>query len=164
MWIPVALLALHGSGRATWAVVTSIAAPSSLLCHHLRNREHERARVPPERFETHRAHLRSIAYRMLGSQTEADDAVQDVAASRPQRPHGRREPRGMANYRRIARVPRPTARASLPSRGINRIAASGRCTCAGATVKEPAQDVGGGRLVATVTDPDGNVLGLLQDQ
>jgi predicted enzyme related to lactoylglutathione lyase len=25
-------------------------------------------------------------------------------------------------------------------------------------------DVGGGRLVATVTDPDGNVLGLLQDQ
>jgi predicted enzyme related to lactoylglutathione lyase len=34
---------------------------------------------------------------------------------------------------------------------------------AGATVKEPAHDVGGGRLVATVTDPDGNVLGLLQD-
>jgi predicted enzyme related to lactoylglutathione lyase len=37
-------------------------------------------------------------------------------------------------------------------------------TAAGATVKEPARDVGGGRLVATVTDPDGNVLGLLQDQ
>ena len=36
-------------------------------------------------------------------------------------------------------------------------------TAAGATVKEPAHDVGGGRLVATVTDPDGNVLGLLQD-
>jgi predicted enzyme related to lactoylglutathione lyase len=35
---------------------------------------------------------------------------------------------------------------------------------AGATVKEPAHDVGGGRLVATVTDPDGNVLGLLQDR
>jgi predicted enzyme related to lactoylglutathione lyase len=35
---------------------------------------------------------------------------------------------------------------------------------AGATVKEPAHDVGGGRLVATFTDPDGNVLGLLQDQ
>ena len=34
---------------------------------------------------------------------------------------------------------------------------------AGATVKEPAHDVGGGRLVATFTDPDGNVLGLLQD-
>jgi predicted enzyme related to lactoylglutathione lyase len=36
-------------------------------------------------------------------------------------------------------------------------------TAAGATLKEPAHDVGGGRLVATVTDPDGNVLGLLQD-
>ena len=36
-------------------------------------------------------------------------------------------------------------------------------TAAGATVNEPAHDVGGGRLVATVTDPDGNVLGLLQD-
>jgi predicted enzyme related to lactoylglutathione lyase len=35
---------------------------------------------------------------------------------------------------------------------------------AGATMHEPAHDVGGGRLVATVTDPDGNVLGLLQDQ
>ncbi len=28
----------------------------------------------------------------------------------------------------------------------------------------PPQTVGGGRLVATVTDPDGNVLGLLQDR
>ena len=37
-------------------------------------------------------------------------------------------------------------------------------TAAGATVKEPAHDVGGGRLVATVTDPDGNVLGLLEDR
>ena len=37
-------------------------------------------------------------------------------------------------------------------------------TAAGATVKEPARDVGGGRLVATVTDPEGNVLGLLQDR
>ena len=37
-------------------------------------------------------------------------------------------------------------------------------TAAGATVKEPAHDVGGGRPVATVTDPDGNVLGLLQDR
>jgi predicted enzyme related to lactoylglutathione lyase len=36
-------------------------------------------------------------------------------------------------------------------------------TAAGATVKDPVRDVGGGRLVATVTDTDGNVLGLLQD-
>src|ERR671937_1911997 len=37
-------------------------------------------------------------------------------------------------------------------------------TAAGATVKEPARDVGGGRLVASFTDPDGNVLGLIQDR
>ena len=37
-------------------------------------------------------------------------------------------------------------------------------TAAGATVTEAAHDVGGGRLVATVTDPDGNVLGILQDR
>ena len=37
-------------------------------------------------------------------------------------------------------------------------------TAAGAVVKEAPRDVGGGRLVATVTDPDGNVLGLLQDR
>src|SRR6266576_4412837 len=37
-------------------------------------------------------------------------------------------------------------------------------TAAGAAVKESPRDVGGGRLVATFTDPDGNVLGLVQDQ
>jgi predicted enzyme related to lactoylglutathione lyase len=37
-------------------------------------------------------------------------------------------------------------------------------TAAGATVKESPRDVGSGRLVATFTDPDGNVLGLLQDR
>jgi RNA polymerase sigma factor (sigma-70 family) len=31
-----------------------------------------------ERFETHRTHLRSVAYRMLGSASEADDAVQEA--------------------------------------------------------------------------------------
>src|SRR4029450_7425816 len=37
-------------------------------------------------------------------------------------------------------------------------------TAAGATVKDPVRDVGGGRLVATVPAPAGNVLGLLQDR
>ncbi len=37
-------------------------------------------------------------------------------------------------------------------------------TAAGATVKEAPHNVGGGRLVASFTDPDGNVLGLVQDQ
>jgi predicted enzyme related to lactoylglutathione lyase len=36
-------------------------------------------------------------------------------------------------------------------------------TAAGAAVKEAPRNVGGGRLVATFTDVDGNVLGLVQD-
>src|SRR4051794_32013028 len=36
-------------------------------------------------------------------------------------------------------------------------------TTAGATVKEAPHAVGGSRVVATFTDPDGNVLGLVQD-
>ena len=37
-------------------------------------------------------------------------------------------------------------------------------TTAGATVKDPANEVGGGRVVASVVDPDGNILGLIQDK
>jgi predicted enzyme related to lactoylglutathione lyase len=36
-------------------------------------------------------------------------------------------------------------------------------TAAGATLHEAARNVGGDRLVATFKDPDGNVLGLIQD-
>ena len=31
-----------------------------------------------DRFEEHRSHLRTVAYRMLGSVSEADDAVQEA--------------------------------------------------------------------------------------
>src|SRR6186713_2601428 len=31
-----------------------------------------------EQFEAHRSHLRGVAYRMLGSPSEADDAVQEA--------------------------------------------------------------------------------------
>jgi predicted enzyme related to lactoylglutathione lyase len=37
-------------------------------------------------------------------------------------------------------------------------------TAAGAALKDAPRDVGAGRLVATFTDPDGNVLGLIQDR
>ncbi|MEU4250321.1 VOC family protein [Amycolatopsis sp. NPDC026612] len=36
-------------------------------------------------------------------------------------------------------------------------------TAAGGKVKDEPKDVGNGRLVASFTDPDGNVLGVLQD-
>jgi predicted enzyme related to lactoylglutathione lyase len=36
-------------------------------------------------------------------------------------------------------------------------------TAAGASVKDAPRNVGGGRLVASFTDLDGNVLGLIQD-
>ncbi len=34
---------------------------------------------------------------------------------------------------------------------------------AGSKILREAQDVGGGRLVASVKDPDGNIIGLVQD-
>jgi predicted enzyme related to lactoylglutathione lyase len=37
-------------------------------------------------------------------------------------------------------------------------------TAAGAALKDAPRDVGGGRLVASFTDVDGNVLGLIQDR
>lgn len=37
-------------------------------------------------------------------------------------------------------------------------------TAAGGAVKEPVREVGPGHAVATFTDPDGNVLGLLEDR
>jgi RNA polymerase sigma-70 factor (ECF subfamily) len=38
---------------------------------------HEQERLT-ERFEEHRTHRRAVAYRMLGSLSEADDAVQEA--------------------------------------------------------------------------------------
>ena len=43
-----------------------------------RDASRERHDLLAERFEEHRAHLRAVAYRMLGSPSEADDAVQEA--------------------------------------------------------------------------------------
>jgi predicted enzyme related to lactoylglutathione lyase len=37
-------------------------------------------------------------------------------------------------------------------------------TAAGATVTDAPKEVGGGRVVASVSDADGNILGLIQDK
>lgn len=36
-----------------------------------------------------------------------------------------------------------------------------RCSRAGAEAKQDVKDVGGGKLIASVTDADGNVIGLI---
>lgn len=67
-------------------------------------------------FGASRARLRAIAYRMLGSRTEAEDAVQeDVAPTRPGRPDPRRQPRRVAHHGHGARVPGSAAIASRPA-------------------------------------------------
>jgi RNA polymerase sigma-70 factor (ECF subfamily) len=51
------------------------------------------------RFEEHRPHLRTVAYRMLGSVTESDDALQEawLRLSRADRA-ARRQPRRLADH------------------------------------------------------------------
>ena len=50
-----------------------------------------------QEFEEHRPHLRTVAYRMLGSATESDDAVQEA-------------------WLRLSRVDRATSRTSAAGR------------------------------------------------
>jgi predicted enzyme related to lactoylglutathione lyase len=38
----------------------------------------------------------------------------------------------------------------------------GELVAAGATVRQDVKDVGGGKLIASVTDADGNSIGLIQ--
>ena len=60
-----------------------------------------------EEFERHRRHLRAVAYRMLGSLSDADDVRPGgVAAAQPVRRRRRREHARLAHDRCRARLPR----------------------------------------------------------
>src|SRR4026208_1646446 len=88
-----------------------------------------------DRFEEHRAHLRTVAYRMLGAASEAEDAVPGTrtrvgpgggeGGGRPgsgggagrERCERRRESPALADDRRCARVPRHAPGADVATRG-----------------------------------------------
>ncbi len=73
-----------------------------------------------ERFEEHRTHLKAVAYRMLGSLVEADDAVQDAWLRLSQASSKRgREPRRLVDDDRRAGVPEHAALTQPASRGAD---------------------------------------------
>jgi RNA polymerase sigma-70 factor, ECF subfamily len=73
-----------------------------------------------ERFEANRTRLRTVAYRMLGSRSEADDAVQEAWLRL-----SRSDPSGLESLGGwlttvVARVPGHAALAEGEARGANR--------------------------------------------
>ena len=71
-----------------------------------------------DRFEEHRPRLRSVAYRMLGSLTEADDAVQEPGCGSAGRSGRRRQPGRLADDDRRARLPEHASRAQPATGGV----------------------------------------------
>ena len=72
-----------------------------------------------ERFEAERSHLEAVAYRMLGSQTEAEDAVQEILARLSRADTSDvAESRRLADHSGRACLPRYAAFARHPTRGV----------------------------------------------
>jgi Sigma-70 region 2 len=74
-----------------------------------------------ERFEHRRSHLRAVAYRMLGSVSEADDALQEAwLRIRDQDPASVENVRALADDDRRPGMPEHAALAQLATRGTLR--------------------------------------------
>ena len=81
-----------------------------------------------EKFEANRAHLRAVAYRMLGSTGEVDDAVQEtwLRLSRSDTSAVGNLGGWLTTVRR-PRLPRHAALAQIAARGADGAACSGTC-------------------------------------
>ena len=74
-----------------------------------------------EQFEEHRDHLRGVAYRMLGSVAEADDAVQEALAPAGAHGHQRRgQPARLADDRGQPRSASTSSGPQVAARGVPR--------------------------------------------
>ena len=106
-----------------------------------------------EKFEANRTHLRAVAYRMLGSTSEVDDAVQEtwLRLSRSDTSSGR-EPRRMADDGGRPRLSRYAARAQIAARGTDGPACAGtRAADEHERDTEMADSVGAALLVVLET-------------
>src|SRR3954447_23337979 len=70
---------------------------------------------------------------------------------------------GPVTYWHVDDVTKTLEQPTAPGEGAVVTSPPARLPAAGAQPAEPVRDVGGGKLVATVRDPDGNVFGLIQE-